>query len=147
MTPEQPTREHAGTRRLGHPRARILVVDDDHDSADMLSSLLRTEGYEVDVVHDGLHVLPAMQRFAPDAVLLDIDLPGRDGFDIARKLRSLGMDRDTVLIATTGWARQEDRETAEVCGFDHFLAKPLDLARLLEVLEHTEKESGSTAPG
>lgn len=117
---------------------KILIVDDDHDSVEMLSVLLGAEGHEVHAVHDGLHALPAVRRLAPDAVLLDIDLPGRDGFEVARKLRSLGSDRRMLLVATTGWSRNEDRETAAVCGFDHFLAKPLDLDLLLEVLAHAD---------
>lgn len=123
------------------PCRTVLIVDDDRDNAEMLTLLLAAEGYEVHAVHDGLHALPAVERLLPDAVLLDLDLPGRDGFDVARKVRSLGVDREMLLVATTGWSRREDRETAEVCGFDHFLAKPLDLDRLLDILRHMEKKT------
>lgn len=120
-----------------------MIVDDDGDNAETLTLLLRAEGYEVHAVHDGLHALPAVQRLDPDAVLLDIDLPGRDGFHVAREIRSLDIDRRMLLVATTGWARHADRETAKVCGFDHFLAKPLDLSLLLKVLEPMKKQEPS----
>ena len=115
-------------------RVRVLVVDDDKDGADTLASLLQLEGYDVRTENDGLHALPTIQQWQPRCVLLDIDLPGLDGFDIARRLRRDDREHRMILIATTGWARAVDRETAAVCGIDHFLAKPLDPAALLAVM-------------
>ena len=120
-----------------HPeRLRVMVVDDDRDGATTLAALLELEGYEVRTEHDGLSVLPAVDEWHPSCVLLDIDLPGLDGFAIARGLRSQASQHGTVLIATTGWSRPVDRETAAVCGIDHFLAKPVELDELLALMPH-----------
>ncbi len=86
-------------------RVRVLVVDDDKDGADTLASLLQLEGYDVRTENDGLHALPTIQQWQPRCVLLDIDLPGLDGFDIARRLRRDDREHRMILIATTGWAR------------------------------------------
>ena len=115
---------------------RVVVVDDDRDGAATLAAVLEFEGYEVRTEHDGLHALPTIQQWHPNCVLLDIDLPGLDGFDIARRLRRESDNEDMVLIATTGWSRPVDRETAAVCGIDHFLAKPVDMRALLALLPH-----------
>jgi len=117
-----------------HERVRVVVVDDDRDGAATMAALLECEGYAVRTAHDGLHALPTIQEWHPRCVLLDIDLPGLDGFDVARRLRRSQPDHGMLLIATSGWTRPEDRETAEVCGFDHFLPKPIDVEALLSLL-------------
>jgi CheY-like chemotaxis protein len=113
---------------------RVVVVDDDRDGAATMAALLECEGYAVRMAHDGLHALPTIEQWQPRCVLLDIDLPGLDGYDIARRLRRSHPDHGMLLIATSGWTRPEDRETAAVCGFDHFLAKPVDVDALLALL-------------
>ena len=113
----------------------IVLVDDDRDGAETLAAVLEFEGYEVHTVHDGLHALPVIDQWQPRCVLLDIDLPGLDGFAIARRLRRDHSDHALLLIATSGWSRPEDRRTAEVCGIDHFLPKPVDMKALLSLLQ------------
>jgi DNA-binding response OmpR family regulator len=113
---------------------RVLVVDDDGDCMQSLATLLELMGYELQTAADGLRGLDTAERFRPQCVVLDIDLPGLDGLDIARRLRRAPWGRETLLIATTGWNRDEDRSAATVAGFDHFLPKPLDMEALLALL-------------
>ena len=88
-----------------HEPVRVVVVDDDRDGAATMAALLECEGYAVRTAHDGLHALPTIQQWHPSCVLLDIDLPGMDGYDIARRLRRSQPDHGMLLIATSGWTR------------------------------------------
>jgi signal transduction histidine kinase/ActR/RegA family two-component response regulator len=112
---------------------RLLIVDDNEDAADSIAALLRARGAETHVVHDGPSALAAMHRVQPQAVLLDIGLPGMSGYDVARQIRSDSAFRDVVLIALTGWGQPQDRMQSEDAGFDEHLVKPVEL----EVLEAT----------
>src|SRR5262249_11875942 len=103
---------------------RILVVDDNRDSAESLSILLRFLGSDVYTVHDGAAALEAVRAYQPSVVLLDIGLPGMDGHEVARRLRRLSECRDVVLIALTGWGQESDRRLSKEAGFDHHLVKP-----------------------
>jgi PAS domain S-box-containing protein len=116
------------------PIRRILVVDDNKDSAESLSLLLQLKGNEVKVVHDGPSALEAMKEYRPAVVLLDIGLPGMSGHEVARKLRETQEGKGVVLIAQTGWGQEEDRQRSTAAGFDAHLVKPLDFAALQSVL-------------
>lgn len=123
------------------PRRRILIVDDNVDSAVVMGKMLsRFHGQEVEVAHDGHAALEVARSFGPEVVLLDIGLPGMDGFEVARRLRGdLGLGR-TVLVALTGWGQAEDRRRSQEAGFDHHLVKPVepeDIVRLLAGLRPT----------
>ncbi|WNC94921.1 chemotaxis protein CheB [Paraburkholderia sp. FT54] len=109
---------------------RILVVDDNTDAAESMAMVLKLEGHEVKVAGDGPSALQCATDFHPDVVLLDIGLPGIDGYEIGRLLRAKQGFADTLLIAVSGYAGQEHRERANKAGFDHFLVKPADLDRL-----------------
>ncbi len=112
---------------------RVLVVDDNVDSAMSLTMLLQAMGHEVDIAHDGVEALAAAERLAPDTVLLVIGLPRLNGYEVARRLR--GQDgRNYLLIALTGWGQEEDRTRALAAGFDHHLVKPVDLEQLGRIL-------------
>jgi CheY-like chemotaxis protein len=112
---------------------RILVVDDNSDAAESLSILLQLAGSEVHTSHDGIEALEAVTRVSPDVVILDIGLPGMNGYDVARRIREEHGDR-ILLIALTGWGQEEDRRKSEAAGFDHHLTKPIGLDALREVL-------------
>jgi PAS domain S-box-containing protein len=122
----------------GHAGRRILVVDDNVDSATSLAMLLERQGNIVRTAHNGHGALQAAADFVPDVVLLDIGMPGMDGFQVAQKLRYLPQTKNAVLIAQTGWGQERDRLRSTEAGFDHHLVKPVDpeaLNRLLASLK------------
>jgi signal transduction histidine kinase len=123
-------------RDLGAVRVsrRILVVDDDSDTAETLSMLLELLGDEVSVANDGMAALAAVERVHPSVILLDIGMPGMDGYEVARRLRDLPGGSQLSLIALTGWGQREDRERSHGAGFDHHLVKPVALATLETLL-------------
>jgi PAS domain S-box-containing protein len=113
---------------------RLLVVDDNADAADTLAVLLRRLGTEVRVAHDGPGALAAFERYRPDAVLVDIGMPGMDGYEVARRLRSQPAGRKVPIIAVTGWGQEKDRLLSREAGFDHHLVKPADIEALQSLL-------------
>jgi signal transduction histidine kinase len=125
----------ADPRRL--PPQRVLVVDDNRDAADMLAELLRLLGVTVEVANDGAGALDALASFRPDVMLLDIGMPGMDGYAVAREVRVRPGGRAITIIALTGWGQEQDIEHARAAGFDHHLVKPPDLEKLRSILLHT----------
>jgi CheY-like chemotaxis protein/two-component sensor histidine kinase len=125
---------------------RLLVVDDNQDAALSLAMLLRLQGHEVCVAHDGASALAIAATFLPDAVFLDLGMPGMDGYEVARRLRRQpGLER-VVLAALTGWGQQEDRRRTAEAGFDHHLVKPPEeesLEGLLKALRAPSRDSAS----
>jgi CheY-like chemotaxis protein len=107
-------------------RCRILLVDDNIDGANSLAKLLEMSGHEVHVVYDGVAGIQAAKTLLPDIVLLDIGLPGMDGYEVARQLREEPALKDVPLVAVSGYAREEDRLRSQQAGFNHHLVKPLD---------------------
>jgi CheY-like chemotaxis protein len=118
----------------GKTRSRILVVDDNADSARGLARLLKLLGHEVRTAHDGREAIAVAQSYRPDIVLLDIGLPGMDGYDVARALRKDVVCRDMVIIAVSGYGQDEDRRRSQEAGFDFHLVKPIDHDALLTLL-------------
>jgi CheY-like chemotaxis protein len=116
-------------------RRRILIVDDNQDSAESLALLLGLVGHETHVVHDGLEGLAAAERLQPDVVLLDIGLPNLNGYEVGRRIREQPWGREMVLVAVTGWGQQEDRERSREAGFTSHMVKPVDPAVLMKLLE------------
>jgi len=117
------------------PVRRVLVVDDNEDGAESLAMLLRAEGHHVEVAQDGARALEAAETFRPEVVLLDIGLPGMDGYDACRAMRARpGGDR-IVIAALTGWAQEDDHRRSRDAGFDAHLAKPVERAALSALLE------------
>jgi CheY-like chemotaxis protein len=118
------------------PRAgrRILVVDDNQDSAASLALLLKIYGHEAQTAHDGLEAVRAAEQFRPDVVLMDLGLPKLDGFEAARRIRERIWSAGLVLIALTGRDGEEDRSRSLAAGFDHHLVKPVDVAALTKLL-------------
>jgi CheY-like chemotaxis protein len=115
------------------PRRRIMVVDDNLDSAETMAELVRIWGYEVRTAHDGPAALDTARAFRPHVVLLDVGLPGMDGYELARRLRAEGLSGD-LLVSVTGYGQEEDRRRAEEAGFDHHLTKPVDPETLLRLV-------------
>lgn len=109
---------------------QVLVVDDNRDAAESLAMLLRLMGADVRVAFGGPAAIKMLATFHPSAVLLDIGMPGMDGYEVARLIRAEpGLD-DVLLIALTGWGQEEDRRRSEKAGFDHHLIKPADVGAL-----------------
>ena len=105
---------------------RVLIVDDNDDSAASMAMLLQIYGHDARVANDGERCLEIAREFEPQVVMLDIGLPGMDGYEVARRLRELPQTRDALLIALTGYGRAEDRKRALEVGFNHHLVKPVD---------------------
>jgi signal transduction histidine kinase len=116
---------------------RVLVVDDDHDGAQMLALLLECEGHETLTAHDGAQALEHAAVFRPHAVLLDLSLPTLDGFEVCRRLRGQPWGADLRVIALTGWAQDADRRRSTEAGFDAHLVKPVEHAALVRALAST----------
>lgn len=122
---------------MAHDRRslRVLVVEDNHDSAEMLSLMLSLSGYETEIAYDGIAALAAAQRFQPQVVLCDIGLPGMTGYEVAEQLRARGGDGQPTLIALSGYGQDEDRRRAIEAGFDHHLVKPVEPHALFALLD------------
>jgi CheY-like chemotaxis protein len=114
--------------------ANILIVDDNPDTAWALSMLLEVLGHDVRTAHDGPSALALARRQRPDYVLLDIGLPGLDGYKVAAELRKDLDCRDTVIIAVSGYGQEEDRRRSQEAGFDHHLVKPINHDELILLL-------------
>ena len=124
----------AGTAIDAIPPRRILVVDDNADAAETLGLLLERLGGTVAVAQGGPEALELFGEFQPDAVILDIGMPGMDGYEVARCIRATAPSSDVLLVALTGWGQDHDQTLARAAGFDHHMIKPPDLAQLREVL-------------
>ncbi|QDT52130.1 Autoinducer 2 sensor kinase/phosphatase LuxQ [Caulifigura coniformis] len=113
---------------------RILVVDDNRDSANTLAMLLKLSKHQVVTAYDGLAAVEEFGRSHPDVVLMDIGLPGMNGLDAARAIRALPAGNDVALVAMTGWGQDEDRQRTKEAGFDWHLVKPVDRSALMQLL-------------
>ena len=111
---------------------RILVADDNDDGREMLGYLLTAEGHTVELAVDGPSAIETAGSFHPDVAILDIGMPGMNGYDVARALRTRFPEHGATLVALTGWGQEDDRQRARDAGFDHHLVKPADL----DVLQH-----------
>jgi CheY-like chemotaxis protein/anti-sigma regulatory factor (Ser/Thr protein kinase) len=140
--PQESRRPAAVQERLRAEGKRILVVDDNVDAAESIAVLLRLEGHEVKTVPDGMQALACSQVFAPSAVVLDIGLPGMNGYELARRLRELPVTRRALFIALTGYGQKEDREQATEAGFHHHFIKPADPRAIHAVISAFDAANG-----
>ena len=113
--------------------ARVLVVDDSVDSAETLGELLKIWGHDVRLAHDGPAALAAARDYQPEVILLDIGLPGMDGFAVAQQLRTEGLQTG-MLVALTGYGEQTDKQRSQQAGFHHHLVKPVDPEALQKLI-------------
>jgi two-component system, chemotaxis family, CheB/CheR fusion protein len=113
---------------------RVLVVDDNVDVANSLAVLLRLNGHEVETAYNGFDALKVAEIFAPQAIFLDIGLPGLDGYQIAQRLRAQSITRESLLVAVSGYGQEEDRQRSVQSGFNFHLTKPVEYSALEETL-------------
>jgi CheY-like chemotaxis protein len=128
-------RRGSGAEAQGASGVKILIVDDDNAVGESMAELLRLDRHEVRVAVDGDEALAVAQSFAPDVALLDLGLPGMDGYETARRLRALPEGRRILLIASTGSGGESVRVRCEAAGFDHHLVKPTDFDALKELID------------
>jgi PAS domain S-box-containing protein len=129
---------------------RALIVDDNVDAVESLSLLLKLAGHTTLIANTGLEAVSKAPEFKPDIVLLDIGLPGMNGYDVARAIRALpGPERNAFLVAITGWGSAEDRRRSASAGFDEHLTKPVDISMielLLTTLQSRRAVGGPVIP-
>jgi CheY-like chemotaxis protein len=145
---QKPAKSWAGcAARPLKPREhkRVLVVDDNRDSADTMTALLRAWGHEVRTLYDGQSVISIVAEYQPDVVLLDIGIPKISGYDLARQLRQSESSRHIVLVAFTGYGQDDDRRRVREAGFDHHLLKPLEAESLEKIIDSVPARAASTS--
>jgi signal transduction histidine kinase/FixJ family two-component response regulator len=143
---ESPRADAAPSRRAGDGRPlRVLVVDDNVDSAESMGMVLELLDIEHAVAYDGHAALEVADRFRPDAVLLDIGMPGMDGYEVARCMRADPGHAGAVLIALTGWSQSGDQARSREAGFDHHVSKPVDIGALKSLLAGVDPRRGAEA--
>jgi signal transduction histidine kinase/ActR/RegA family two-component response regulator len=120
---------------------RVLVVDDNRDFAASLAMILRDMGNEVRVEYDGLEGVRAAEAFQPTIAFLDIGLPGINGYELATRMRAMGLDEDSTLVAVTGWGQKDDKARSTAAGFDHHVVKPLDPSELPKILRAASRRA------
>ena len=135
-TESEPMRRDEGCRR-------VLVVDDNEDAREALRFLLEDEGHQVHTAADGPEALSVAASFVPDVVLLDIGLPGMDGYEVARRLRNIPQCRSVFIAAVSGYGQPEDRIRSQAAGFDEHLLKPVSAGPLLALLEQRRGRAGN----
>lgn len=142
VRPAQSPTSKAKTHR-SIPIRRVLVVDDNIDAAISLASVLELSGHEVRTVHDGLAAVNVAGEFRPDIVLMDIGMPGLNGYDACRRIRAERWGVEMILVALTGWGQDDDRNRAAEAGFDTHLIKPINPSSLTDVLTITRTKSSA----
>ena len=113
----------------------ILIVDDNVPSAETLALLIGFSGHATEVAHTGAEALQVAERCHPAVILLDLSLPGMDGFEVARRLRASG-NHESMLVAVTGYGQEDDRRRTSEAGFHHHLVKPIDFGQLEQILSN-----------
>ena len=131
---QEPPLKSSGPRATALSECRILVVDDNKDSADSLKMLLRLKGNDIRTAYDGLEAVEVAETFRPELVLLDIGLPKLNGNEVARRIRQQPWGRDIMLVALTGWGQDEDRRRSQEAGFNFHIVKPVELSALEKLL-------------
>ncbi len=121
-------------KSLPESQYRVLVVDDNQDAANSLATMLMLAGHDTQAVYDGAAAIDTAATYLPHVLLLDIGLPGINGYEVARYVRQQSWGKAMVLLALTGWGQDEDRQRSRQAGFDHHLVKPVDPLQLTKLL-------------
>ena len=126
-----------------HATRRILIVDDNRDSADSLAMYLKMKGHRTTVAYGGEQAIEIAEAIRPDVVLLDIGMPKVNGYEVCRRIRELPWGRDTLMVALTGWGQKQDQRRSEEAGFDRHMVKPIEPAALMKLLASLPSGSGA----
>ena len=114
---------------------RVLVVDDNHDAAMGLSLILHAFGHQSRMIHEGLSAVETAIQYQPSLVLLDLGLPGLDGWEVAKRIRVLPSLKKVALVAITGWGSDDAVKRSAAAGFDYHLVKPADVSKLKQIVD------------
>lgn len=125
---------------------QVLVVDDNRDAADSLLTLFQLEGYAVRAAYDGAQALAAVDAVWPQLIVMDLGMPGMDGYEAARQIRQKAQGRDVLMLALTGWGQGDARQRTAQAGFDHHLTKPVDFDAIAALLGRHLAQQGATRP-
>ena len=137
---EDPPREHSGQAQAASSAGRVIVLADDNaDAVEVLAELLRIEGHEVHVAHDGQAAADLAARVRPHVLVLDIGMPGLNGYEVARQVRAQDWGARALVVAATGWGQEEDRRKALAAGFDLHFTKPFAPEKLLSAIASLER--------
>jgi PAS domain S-box-containing protein len=136
---KEPAKQITGGTARKAPSRRVLVADDNRDAAETLATLLALEGHKVEMAHDGHEALESIETFQPEVALLDIGMPGLNGYELAKRIRQGSLGRAVTLIAVTGWGQDNDKAQALAAGFNHHFTKPVEPERLIELLRSEMK--------
>jgi CheY-like chemotaxis protein len=146
LVEEPPASNGAASAPAQPQRSRVLIVDDNMDGARSLSMVLEIGGHEVRTCYDGAAALEETEGFRPEIVLLDIGLPGMDGFEVARRLRQMSLSPQPLLVALTGYGQADDIRRSREAGFDHHLVKPADPETLTSLFATLTGREGKKDP-
>jgi CheY-like chemotaxis protein len=137
--PDQPAPNAAAGSAPAQPAGarsrKVLLADDNADALETMAALLEIEGHVVQTATDGNRALVAGEQLRPDVAILDIGMPHLNGYEAAAKIRETDWGRGVVLIALTGWGQEQDQARAREAGFDHHCTKPVDIERLLQLVQ------------
>lgn len=125
-----PLAQQAGTDGR---KMQVLVVDDNEDAADSLTALLELDGFDVRTAYDGMAAIAAVEQQAPDMVIMDLGMPGMDGYETARAIRQKPGAEHILMLALTGWGQHDARRRTVEAGFDHHLVKPVELEQIIRL--------------
>jgi CheY-like chemotaxis protein len=139
--PEQPAPPAAVSSSPAQPAPqrprKVLLADDNADALETMAALLQIEGHEVETAGDGERALVVGEQLRPDVAILDIGMPRVNGYEAAARIRASDWGRGVVLIALTGWGQEQDQARAREAGFDHHCTKPVDIDRLLQLVQRS----------
>jgi PAS domain S-box-containing protein len=139
--PSEPTNPKPDAAPVEAVKRKILIVDDNRDSAEVLCLLLTSQGHDVETAYDGESAIRQFQTFEPDVILMDIGMPGMDGYETCRAIRALPKGNTAMILAQTGWGQDEDRFKSKEAGFDAHLVKPVEIDELSEILGKKARQS------
>jgi CheY-like chemotaxis protein len=113
---------------------RILVTDDNRDAANSMAMLLKLGGHQVDTAYNGIEAVQKAEANRPDVILLDLGMPGKNGYEVCRSIRQAPWGKGIRIVALTGWGQEQDRQKTRDAGFDHHLVKPVTAGALNDAL-------------